>query len=77
MIGILAGGDSPEHDVSLLSGKGVFDALQRRGHSARLVEIDTLDDLIAVEQLFSNRLRAWEPQKIEGGQDVTACCSKV
>lgn len=46
MIGVLAGGDSPERNVSLLSGKGVFDALQRRGHSARLVEIDTLDDLV-------------------------------
>ncbi|MFC2078817.1 D-alanine--D-alanine ligase [Candidatus Bipolaricaulota bacterium] len=46
MIGVLAGSDSPEREVSLLSGKGVFDALQRRGHSARLVEIDTLDDLV-------------------------------
>ena len=46
MIGVLAGSDSPERNVSLLSGKGVYDALQRRGHSARLVEIDTLDDLV-------------------------------
>ncbi|MCK5586425.1 D-alanine--D-alanine ligase [Candidatus Bipolaricaulota bacterium] len=46
MIGILAGGDSPEREVSLLSGRGVFDALQRREHSVRLVEIDTLDDLV-------------------------------
>lgn len=45
-IGILAGGDSPEREVSLLSGRGVFDALQRRGHSVRFVEIDTLDDLV-------------------------------
>ncbi len=45
-IGVLAGGDSPEREVSLLSGKGVFDALQRRGHSVRFVEIDTLDDLV-------------------------------
>jgi D-alanine-D-alanine ligase len=47
MIGVLAGGDSPEREVSLLSGRGVFDALQRRGHSARFVEIDTLDDLVS------------------------------
>ena len=46
MIGVLAGGDSPEREVSLLSGRGVFDALQRRGYPARLVEIDTLDDLV-------------------------------
>lgn len=46
IIGVLAGSNSPEREVSLMSGKGVFDALQRRGHSARLVEIDTLDDLV-------------------------------
>jgi len=45
-IGVLTGGDSPEREVSLLSGKGVFDALQRRGHSVCLVEIDTLNDLV-------------------------------
>ena len=45
-IGVLAGGDSPEREVSLLSGKGVFDALQRQGHSVLLAEIDTLDDLV-------------------------------
>jgi len=46
VIGVLAGGDSPEREVSLLSGQGVFDALQRQGHSVLLVEIDTLDDLV-------------------------------
>ena len=46
MIGVLAGGDSPERNVSLLSGKGVFDALQRLGHCAQMVDIDTLDDLV-------------------------------
>jgi len=45
-IGVLAGGDSPERNVSLLSGKGVFDALERLGHSAQMVEINTLDDLV-------------------------------
>lgn len=46
MIGVLAGGDSPERNISLLSGAGVFNALERLGHSARLVEIKTLDDLV-------------------------------
>jgi len=46
MIGVLAGGDSPERNVSLLSGAGVFDALERLGHRARLVEIKTLDNLV-------------------------------
>jgi len=45
-IGVLAGGDSPEREVSLLSGQGVFDALQRQGQSVLLVGIDTLDDLV-------------------------------
>jgi len=45
-IGVLAGGDSPERNVSLLSGAGVFDALLRLGHVARMVEISSLDDLV-------------------------------
>ena len=45
-IGVLAGGDSPEREVSLLSGRGVFDALTRNDHSAKLIEIDRLDDLV-------------------------------
>lgn len=45
-VGVLAGGDSPERNVSLLSGVGVFAALQRLGHCAKLVEIATLDDLV-------------------------------
>jgi len=47
VIGVVAGGDSPERNVSLLSGKGVFAALQRLGHRAQMVKIDTLDDLVA------------------------------
>ncbi|MBE0635579.1 D-alanine--D-alanine ligase [Candidatus Bipolaricaulota bacterium] len=46
MIGVLAGGDSPEREVSLLSGKGVFAALQRLGYASRIVEIETLDSLV-------------------------------
>lgn len=45
-IGVLTGGDSPEHNVSLLSGAGVFHALQRLGHCPQMVEIRTLDDLV-------------------------------
>ncbi len=47
MIGVLAGGDSPERNVSLLSGAGVLGALQRLGEAAQMVEIDTLDELVA------------------------------
>jgi len=45
-IGVLAGGDSPERNVSLLSGTGVLEALQRLGETAQLVKIDTLDELV-------------------------------
>jgi D-alanine-D-alanine ligase len=31
---VLLGGDSPERDVSLASGKGILDALRSRGHEA-------------------------------------------
>jgi len=46
-IGVLAGGDSPEREVSLASGQNVCTALQEIGHNARLITIDTLDDLVA------------------------------
>ena len=46
IIGVLSGGDSPERDVSLVSGRGVHEALVRMGHRAELIEIDTADDLV-------------------------------
>lgn len=46
IIGVFAGGDSPEREVSLSSARGVFDALLRREHTPRMVEIGTLDDLV-------------------------------
>ena len=45
-IGVLAGGDSPERDISLISGSHVHRALDENGHEASLVRIDTLDDLV-------------------------------
>lgn len=45
-IGVLAGGDSPERAISLLSGRGVFAALQQRERSVCLIEINSLDDLV-------------------------------
>lgn len=44
-IGVLSGGDSPERAVSLVSGNHVHRALLARGHDARLITIETLDDL--------------------------------
>jgi len=44
-IGVLAGGDSPEREVSLVSGNHVHRALLERGHDAELLALETLDDL--------------------------------
>lgn len=45
-IGVLAGGDSPERDISLISGSHVHRALAENGHDASLISIDSLDDLV-------------------------------
>jgi D-alanine-D-alanine ligase len=45
-IGVLAGGDSPERDISLVSGSHVHRALLENGHNAALVSIDSLDDIV-------------------------------
>ena len=44
-VAVLSGGDSPEREVSLRSGRGVHSALLRRGFSAELIEIDSYDGL--------------------------------
>ena len=46
-IGVLAGGDSPERDISLISGSHVHRALVENGHDASLISIDSLDDLVS------------------------------
>ena len=47
-IGVLAGGDSPERDVSLVSGEHVHRALVDLGRDARLIRIDDLDHLFSL-----------------------------
>jgi len=44
-VAVLCGGDSPEREVSLRSGKGVHAALKRKGFSVELIEIDSYDGL--------------------------------
>jgi len=44
-IGVLAGSDSPEREISLLSGEHVHRALRSLGHEAHLIPIDNLDQL--------------------------------
>jgi D-alanine-D-alanine ligase len=46
LIGVLAGGDSPEREVSLISGRSVSAALQEAGYRAVMLDIDSLDDVV-------------------------------
>jgi len=43
---VIAGGDSPERAVSLVSGEQVHAALETLGAQVEMVRIDTLDDLV-------------------------------
>ena len=43
-VAVLCGGDGRERDVSLRSGKAVYDALNEAGFDAVLVDLKTLDD---------------------------------
>ncbi len=45
-IAVLAGGDSPEREVSLISGKTVESALQQLGCDSVLVAIDNANDIV-------------------------------
>lgn len=45
-VGVLAGGDSPERDVSLRSGACVHRALVAQGRNASLLVIGSLDELV-------------------------------
>ncbi len=44
-VAVLSGGNSPEREVSLRSGRGVFSALRRRNWDVELIEIDSYDGL--------------------------------
>ena len=56
-VAVLAGGGSPEHGVSLISGQGVYEALCALGYDARLVTVESLDDLVpalrGIDAVFS------------------------
>lgn len=45
-IGVLAGGDSPERDISLISGAHVQCSLAKDGRNVPLIRIGSLDDLV-------------------------------
>jgi len=47
-IGVLAGGDSPEREISFISGEHVSAALNQRGYDTVLIKIDNLNDIVLV-----------------------------
>ena len=57
-IAVLMGGDSPEREISLMTGQAVADGLRRAGHEVELVDIPAvsavldLDVLKEVEMVF-------------------------
>ncbi len=50
-VAVLMGGDSPERDVSLRSGKAVAAALQRLGHEVLALEIAGVEAVLELPQL--------------------------
>ena len=38
-VAVLAGGTSSEREVSLISGKGIYEALKSKGHKAVLLDV--------------------------------------
>jgi len=47
VVGVICGGDSPERDVSLVSGRQVYKALEELKTQVVLLEIKSLDDLMS------------------------------
>ena len=48
-IAVLMGGDSPEREISLLTGRAVADGLRRSGHEVELVDIPSVDAVLALD----------------------------
>ena len=68
---VLAGGGSPEREISLQSGQAVSTALRQRGHE--VIEVDPVEDSLAV--------REWSPRDVvflalhgPGGEDGIVQC---
>lgn len=48
---VLMGGDSPEREISLLTGKAVSEALMRKGHEVEAVDIPSVAGVMELENL--------------------------
>lgn len=64
---VLAGGNSTEREVSLVSGKGVYNALKSKGHKVVLLDVYLGTDDVDVENVFEDE-RDWS----EGIEKVKA-----
>lgn len=62
---VLAGGTSPERDVSLVSGTGVYKALKRKGHEVVLIDVflgvsiskEEKDEIFALDRDWSEGIQ--------------------
>ena len=55
-IAVLMGGNSPEREISLMSGAAVADGLRRSGHEVELLDIPSVRAVIDLER-FKRRLQ--------------------
>ena len=55
---VLAGGNSTERDVSLVSGKAVYEALKSKGHNVVLLDVFFGIEDVDVENIFEDK-RDW------------------
>lgn len=61
---VLAGGISTERDVSLISGRMIYEALKKKGHRAVLLDVylgyrkDDYQDVFAMEEDWAKEIRA-------------------
>ncbi|MFA7677002.1 MAG: D-alanine--D-alanine ligase [Candidatus Omnitrophota bacterium] len=57
-IGVLGGGISGEREISLLSARAAYNALSQSGFQAVLMDIDTPDERIIRDRIYSNGIDA-------------------
>ena len=57
-IAVLAGGNSTERDVSLVSGREVYEALKSKGHKVVLIDVYLGVDDVDVDNVFEDK-RDW------------------
>ena len=49
---VICGGSSSEREISLQSGKGVYDALKKLGYETTIVDFKTISDSIFLKRMI-------------------------